>query len=56
MNKQITKGYKMRKAILSLLIALSLSAAIVTPSQAGWVNGPYGLYWVNSNGGFKAFD
>ena len=40
----------MRKIILSLLIALSLGAA-VTPSYAGWSNGPAGLFYCNKNGG-----
>ena len=35
-NKQLTKGYKMKKAILSLLVVLSLSAAVATPSHAYW--------------------
>ena len=50
-NKQQTKGYKMKKTILSLLVVLSLSAAVATPSQAGWSNGPGGLFWCNPNGG-----
>ena len=50
-NKQVKKGDKMKKAILSLLVVLSLSAAVVTPSQAGWSNGPGGLFWCNSGGG-----
>ncbi len=54
-NKQLNKGDKMKKAILSLLVVLSLSAAVTTPSQAGWSNGPGGLFWINSGGGFKAF-
>ena len=41
----------MRKGILSLLVVLSLSAAVSTPSQAGWSNGPGGLFWCNPNGG-----
>ena len=54
-NKQLNKGDKMKKAILSLLVVLSLSAAVTTPSQAGWSNGPGGLFWINPGGGFKAF-
>ena len=54
-NKQLNKGDKMKKVILSLLVVLSLSAAVTTPSQAGWSNGPGGLYWINSGGGFKAW-
>ena len=54
-NKQLNKGDKMKKAILSLLVVLSLSAAVATPSQAGWSNGPGGLFWINPGGGFKAF-
>ena len=54
-NKQLNKGDKMKKAILSLLVVLSLSAAVTTSSQAGWSNGPGGLYWINPGGGFKAF-
>ena len=50
-NKQLTKGNKMRKTILSLLVILSMSAALTTPSQAGWSNGPGGLFWCNNNGG-----
>ena len=40
-NKQLNKGNNMKKAILSLLVVLSMSAAISTPSQAG--------YWTHSN-------
>ena len=54
-NKQLNKGDKMKKAILSLLVVLSLSAAVTTPSHAGWSNGPGGLFWINQGGGFKAF-
>ena len=54
-NKQLNKGDKMKKAILSLLVVLSLSAAVTTPSQAGWSNGPSGLFYINNNGGFKAY-
>ena len=50
-NKQLTKGTNMKKAILSLLVVLSLSAAVSTPSQAGWSNGPGGLFWCNPYGG-----
>ena len=50
-NKQLTKGNKMRKIILSLLVVLSMSTALTTPSQAGWSNGPGGLFWCNNNGG-----
>ena len=50
-NKQLTKGNKMRKTILSLLVILSMSTALTTPSQAGWSNGPGGLFWCNNNGG-----
>ena len=41
----------MRKIILSALLVLSMSTAITTPSQAGWSNGPSGLFWCNNNGG-----
>ena len=51
-NKQLTKGNKMRKTIFSLLVILSMSTAFTTPSQAGWSNGPGGLFWINNNGGF----
>ena len=54
-SKQLARGYKMKKVILSLLVVLSLSAAVTTPSQAGWSNGPGGLFWINPGGGFKAF-
>tara|TARA_B100000989_G_C19519090_1_gene463174 strand:+ start:2332 stop:2505 length:174 start_codon:yes stop_codon:yes gene_type:complete len=50
-NKQLTKGNKMRKTIFSLLVILSMSTALTTPSQAGWSNGPGGLFWCNNNGG-----
>ena len=42
----------MRKIVLSALVVLSMSTAIVTPSQAGWSNGPGGLFWINPKGGF----
>ena len=54
-NKQLNKGNNVKKAILSLLVVLSLSAAVTTSSQAGWSNGPGGLFWINPGGGFKAF-
>ena len=44
------KGDKMKKGILSLLVVLSLSAAVATPSQAVWSIGPYGTEWCNPNG------
>ena len=49
-NKQLTKGYKMRKAILSLLVVLSISAAVATPSQAYWVEKWGGIYWCDVYG------
>jgi hypothetical protein len=51
-NKQQTKGNMMKRIILSLLVVLSMSTAVTTPSQAGWSNGPGGLFWINNNGGF----
>ena len=51
-NKQLTKGNKMKRIILSELLVLSISTAVTTPSQAGWSNGPGGLFWINNNGGF----
>ena len=51
-NKQLTKGNTMKRIILSALLVLSMSTAITTPSQAGWSNGPGGLFWINNNGGF----
>ncbi len=51
-NKQLTKGNTMKRIILSALLVLSMSTAITTPSQAGWSNGPGGLFWMNNNGGF----
>ena len=51
-NKQLKKGNTMRKIVLSALVVLSMSTAIVTPSQAGWSNGPGGLFWINPKGGF----
>ena len=51
------KGDKMKKAILSLLVVLSLSAAVATPSQAEWSIGPYGTEWCNPGGAcFDPFD
>jgi len=50
-NKQQAKGNKMKRVILSLLVVLSVSTAAITPSQAGWSNGPGGLFWCNNNGG-----
>ena len=50
-NKQLNKGNKMKKMILSLLVILSMSTALTTSSQAGWSNGPGGLFWCNNNGG-----
>ncbi len=44
-NKQLTKGYKMKKAILSLLVVLTLSAAVTTPSHAYWKNIGGNYYW-----------
>ena len=47
----------MKKAILSLLVVLSLSAAVTTPSQAEWSIGPYGTEWCNPGGAcFDPFD
>ena len=51
-NKQLTKGNKMKRIILSALLVLSISTAVTTPSQAGWSNGPGGLFWINPKGGF----
>jgi hypothetical protein len=50
-NNQITKGNKMKKIILSLLVVISVNAALTTSSQAGWSNGPAGLFYCNNNGG-----
>ena len=44
-NKQLNKGDKMRKAILSLLVILSLGAALATPSQAYWSKQGNNVYW-----------
>ena len=44
-NKQLTKGKKMKKAILSLLVVLSLSAAVATPSNAYWKQSGNTWYW-----------
>ena len=49
-NKQLTKGNKMRKAILSLLVVASLSAAVATPSYAYWTNMYGNWYWCNARG------
>ncbi|HJO77259.1 MAG TPA: hypothetical protein QF874_01290 [Pelagibacteraceae bacterium] len=50
-NKQLKKGGKMKKAILSLLVVLSLSAAVTAPAHAYWVQKPWGgIYWCNSLG------
>ena len=35
----------MRKAILSILVALSLSAALAAPSHAYWENQNGRIYW-----------
>jgi hypothetical protein len=44
-NKQLTRGNKMKKAILSLLVVLSLSAALAAPSHAYWENQNGRYYW-----------
>ena len=44
-NKQLVKGCKMKKAILSILVALSLSAALAAPSHAYWENQNGRIYW-----------
>jgi len=49
-NKQLTKGYKMKKAILSLLVVLTLSAAVTTPSHAYWKQQWGGIYWCDWRG------
>ena len=51
MNNKTNKGNKMKKTLLSLLIAISVGTAIITPSNAGWSNGPAGLFYCNNNGG-----
>ena len=50
-NNQIRKGNKMKKIILSLLVVISVNSALTTSSQAGWSNGPAGLFYCNNNGG-----
>jgi hypothetical protein len=50
-NKQLNKGNTMKKTLLSLLIVISVGTAIATPSNAGWSNGPAGLFYCNNNGG-----
>ena len=44
-NKQLNKKNNMKKAILSLLVVLSLSAAVATPSQAYWKEQWGNIYW-----------
>ena len=44
-NKQLNKGNNVKKAILSILVALSLSAALVAPSHAYWENQNGRIYW-----------
>ena len=44
-NKQLNKGNNVKKAILSLLVVLSLSAAVATPSHAYWDNQGGKWYW-----------
>ena len=51
MNNKTNKGDKMRKTLLSLLIVISVGTALATPSNAGWSNGPAGLFYCNNNGG-----
>ena len=39
------KGDKMRKMIASVLVALALSASMISPSQAYWKQIGNGIYW-----------
>ncbi len=49
-NKQLTKGYKMRKMIASVLVVLALSASMISPSHAYWKQIGNGIYWCDYTG------